>query len=35
LYLRGDSEGFPNISAEFYSNSEPWAEEERESKNEI
>jgi len=35
LYLRGDSEGFPKISAEFYSNSEPWAEEEKESKNEI
>jgi len=26
LYLRGDTEGFPEISAEFYSNSEPWVE---------
>jgi len=34
LYLSGDSEGFPKISAEFYSNSEPWAEEE-ESEDEI
>tara|TARA_R110002073_G_scaffold230731_1_gene391843 strand:+ start:611 stop:871 length:261 start_codon:yes stop_codon:yes gene_type:complete len=34
LYLRGDSEGFPKISAEFYSNSEPWAEEEEESEHE-
>jgi|TARA_R110000787_G_scaffold86579_1_gene184683 hypothetical protein len=34
-YLRGDSEGFPKISAEFYSNSEPWAEEEEESEHEL
>ena len=33
LYLRGDSDGFSNISAEFYSNSEAWAEEYEESED--